>query len=162
VAPAAAARQWTDRLGRMVFLAAGFGALAGVSGAVLSSDVRDLPTGPAIVLSAGLLVLVSLLLAPNRGLLWNRLRQFQHRRALRLEAVLHDLQSLAAQHDNAEHAHSLAVLQAMHGGEVNVKPVLRALEQRGWVRRVGSDHWALTPEGRAEAEGQGQSPEASP
>src|SRR5262249_46552166 len=37
VAPAAAARQWTDRLGVMVFLAAGFGAAAGVSGAVLSS-----------------------------------------------------------------------------------------------------------------------------
>src|SRR5262249_14082957 len=40
VAPAAAARQWTDRLGVMVVLSALFGALAGVGGAVVSSTVR--------------------------------------------------------------------------------------------------------------------------
>ena len=34
VAPAAAARQWTDRLGVMVTLSAAFGALAGVVGTI--------------------------------------------------------------------------------------------------------------------------------
>ncbi len=72
VAPGAAARQWTDRLGVMVVLSALFGAVAGVTGAVISSATAKLPTGPTIVLCASALVLVSLLVAPHRGLLWQR------------------------------------------------------------------------------------------
>jgi manganese/zinc/iron transport system permease protein len=45
VAPAAAARQWTDRLGMMVVLAGAFGAMAGVSGAIISSTADRVPTG---------------------------------------------------------------------------------------------------------------------
>lgn len=74
VAPAAAARQWTDRLGRMVGLSALFGALAGVGGAVISSLAPGIPTGPTIVLCISALVFVSLLFAPNRGLVWRRSR----------------------------------------------------------------------------------------
>lgn len=83
VAPAAAARQWTDRLGVMVGLAGGFGALAGISGAVISSSTTNLPTGPTIVLCISALVLVSLLFAPRRGLLAAWLRRQQNRNALR-------------------------------------------------------------------------------
>ena len=64
VAPAAAARQWTNRLGRMVLLAAVFGALSGVAGTLLSDELststRVIPTGPAIVLCAVAVVVVSL------------------------------------------------------------------------------------------------------
>jgi manganese/zinc/iron transport system permease protein len=70
VAPAAAARQWTDSLGVMVFLSALFGALSGVVGAVASAATAGLPTGPTIVLVASGFVLLSLLAAPRRGLLW--------------------------------------------------------------------------------------------
>ena len=38
VAPAVAARQWTNKLSLMMFLAACFGALAGVSGTIISSS----------------------------------------------------------------------------------------------------------------------------
>jgi manganese/zinc/iron transport system permease protein len=57
VAPAAAARQWTNRLSVMVALSALFGALSGVSGALLSSTGRGVATGPAIVLVASVIVL---------------------------------------------------------------------------------------------------------
>ncbi len=70
VAPAAAARQWTNRLGVMVLLSALFGALAGVSGATISSTQTQLPTGPVIVVCVSAIVLFSLCFAPNRGLLW--------------------------------------------------------------------------------------------
>lgn len=75
VAPAAAARQWTDSLRNMVIGAALFGALAGVAGAVASAVTPDLPTGPSVVLTASAFVLVSLVLAPRRGLLWNAIRR---------------------------------------------------------------------------------------
>ena len=80
VAPAAAARQWTDRLGVMVLLSAFFGALAGVAGVLVSSTTSGLSTGPTIVLCASLLVLVSMLFAPNRGLVARWLRQGRSRR----------------------------------------------------------------------------------
>lgn len=75
VAPAAAARQWTDRLGVMVVLSGVFGALAGVVGALISSTAARLPTGPTIVLCISALVFVSLFLAPHRGLVWAWARQ---------------------------------------------------------------------------------------
>lgn len=75
VAPAAAARQWTNRLATMVVLSALFGALSGVSGALISSATEKMPTGPVIVLCISAIVLVSLLFAPARGLAWKRLRK---------------------------------------------------------------------------------------
>lgn len=75
VAPAAAARQWTDRLSTMVVLSALFGAVAGVAGALISAGGRGLATGPTIVLCIGAIVLVSLLFAPRRGLIVARLRR---------------------------------------------------------------------------------------
>ena len=68
VAPAAAARQWTDKLNLMVILGGLFGALAGVSGTLISGSAEKLPTGPVIVLCISVIVLFSMLFATNRGL----------------------------------------------------------------------------------------------
>jgi manganese/zinc/iron transport system permease protein len=149
VAPAAAARQWTDRLGRMVVIAGGFGAAAGVAGAVASSMVERLPTGPTIVLWLTLLVVVSLTLAPNRGLVWAAVRGARSRRELHVHSVLRDLGALARQHSGEEHAHSAAVLEAVHPGASHE---LAALEERGWARRAEEDGWSITPSGRDELE----------
>jgi manganese/zinc/iron transport system permease protein len=72
VAPAVAARQWTDRLGTMVVIAAGIGAGSGIVGAAVSAGTRGLATGPVIVLVASAAALVSLVLAPRRGVAWRR------------------------------------------------------------------------------------------
>ena len=86
VAPAVAARQWTDRLSLMMFLAACFGALAGVSGTIISSSASRIPTGPTIVLCATVIVGFSILFAANRGLLWDWTRQQRNRRGLKTAA----------------------------------------------------------------------------
>ena len=151
VAPAAAARQWTDRLGLMVAISAAFGSLAGVVGAVMSSMVPRLSTGPTIVLCISAVVLFSLLLAPNRGLVWNWARHQRNRRKLRLEAVLSDLYVLASQHEDQDHSHSIAVLKAMNRGQGGVKRSLDEMEARGWARQVQPQEWVLTSSGREEA-----------
>jgi manganese/zinc/iron transport system permease protein len=151
VAPAAAARQWTDRLGLMVVLAALFGAVAGVGGAILSSRV-SLPTGPTIVLWISAMVLASLLFAPNRGLVFNAIRQWRQDRQLRLEAALLDLYELALQHPDQEHGHAVAVLQTMRMGHGDVRRSLAELADREWARQNAAGEWTLTPAGRAEAE----------
>ena len=86
VAPAVAARQWTDRLSLMMFLAACFGAIAGVSGTIISSSASRIPTGPTIVLCATVVVGFSIAFAPNRGLLWAWIRQQRNRQGLKTAA----------------------------------------------------------------------------
>ena len=81
VAPAVAARQWTDSLNLMVIFAGCFGALAGLSGTIISSSATQIPTGPTIILCATVLVGFSITLAPNRGLVWHRIRQRRNRRS---------------------------------------------------------------------------------
>lgn len=69
VTPASAARQWTSRLGPMVLLSGTFGAVSGATGALVSASEAGLPTGPVVVLVATAIFVVSLLLAPGRGVL---------------------------------------------------------------------------------------------
>src|SRR5688500_12251563 len=149
-APAAAARQWTNALGRMVVLSALFGALAGISGAVVSSSAPGVATGPAVVLAVTSIVIVSLLLAPERGVVWRALERRRRGHEIRADAVLLDLYALAAQHDMREHAHRTDVLVAMRPG-VGVERSLEALAELGYADRQGARGWLLTPNGRDHA-----------
>lgn len=88
VAPAAAARQWTDSLGVMVVLAGVLGGAAGVGGAWVSTLGDGIPTGPTIVLLASAVVVVSILGAPRRGILWDRIRIRRTRARLRRQGSL--------------------------------------------------------------------------
>jgi manganese/zinc/iron transport system permease protein len=151
VAPAAAARQWTDRLGLMVTLSALFGAVAGIGGTLISSTGSGLATGPVIVLCASLVVIFSLFLAPNRGLLWNWLQRRRQRRRLHTDQILSNLYRLALQHDDATHAHHANVLKVMGARPKEVNASLYALAEQGLVRHVEGDQWALTEAGVAAA-----------
>jgi manganese/zinc/iron transport system permease protein len=66
VIPPVAARQWTERAGTMLVLAGLFGLVAAVAGVAASSLAPGLPTGPAVVLAAAVICLVSLV-AGKRG-----------------------------------------------------------------------------------------------
>ena len=132
VAPGAAARQWTDRLGVMTALAALFGAAAGVTGALVSSLTAGLPTGPTIVLAISAVVLISLLFASDRGLVWEAVRRRRNRRRLIAAAVLEGLYTLGQlQHGDPAHPHPLASLRVALP-EQGVAYTLERLEAEGW------------------------------
>ena len=150
VAPAAAARQWTDRLGLMVVLSALFGALAGAGGALVSATASRLPTGPTIVLVATALVLFSFALAPRRGLVWDAIRRRRNRRRVRADGVLVDLFELSAQHEGFDHAHPAAALEAVSPGRGDVERSLAVLAERELVRAT-SGGWVLTEAGARRA-----------
>jgi len=152
VAPAAAARQWTDRLGIMVLISALFGALAGITGAVLSSLTSRLPTGPTIVLCISGIVVISMLFAPRRGIVYNRLLGFRRKRQLELDSVLLDLHELALQHHDPQYPHTPAVLRSMSHNPLAVDRSLMELQQRGLVKETDPGLWQLTVEGERLAE----------
>ncbi len=147
VAPAAAARQWTNRLWVMALTAAFFGAINGVAGAIVSSTRPGLSTGPVIVLIISLIAFGSILLAPNRGLVWGWVRHRRNRRQLRADAILHDLYVLGRQHGNPQHPHSIEVLRAMNANQGGVEHTLKVLARQGLTEYSGNGKWALTAVG---------------
>ena len=85
IAPAVGARQWTNKLGTMCILAGLFGMISAIGGTIWSTSVPKLPTGPAIIVILSILVLLSLIFAPNRGMLWQFRKNRQSKHALLLE-----------------------------------------------------------------------------
>ena len=145
IGPAAAARQWTDKLSVMVVLAACFGAISGVFGALLSSSIDHLPTGPTIVLVLSLVVMVSLFGAPNRGLFWSWYRHRRHRKTLKAETILHSLWFLAQSHEDPYYQHHLSSLRAV--GTAGMQSTMLQLEGAGLVQSDQEDCWGLTEKG---------------
>ncbi|GAA4832906.1 hypothetical protein GCM10023310_07880 [Paenibacillus vulneris] len=82
ITPAVTARYWTERLGVMVVLSGFFGAVSGFAGTLISSTANNMPTGPLSVLAATALFVVSVLIAPKRGVLSKVLQRLSVRRAV--------------------------------------------------------------------------------
>ena len=87
IAPAVGARQWTNKLGTMCILAGLFGMVSAMGGTIWSTTVQKLPTGPAIIVILSVIVLLSLIFAPNRGILWQYRRNKQSKQALLSETT---------------------------------------------------------------------------
>ena len=87
IAPAVGARQWTNKLGTMCILAGCFGMISAIGGTIWSTAVPKLPTGPAIIVILSILVLLSLIFAPNRGMLWQFRKNRRSKHALLLETT---------------------------------------------------------------------------
>ncbi len=152
VAPGAAARQWTNSLGSMVLISALFGALSGLVGAVVSAATPGLPTGPSIVLVATAVVVLSIALAPERGVVWQAASYARNRRQLRTDTVLSDLYALSVQHAGERHGHDARSIEALGPTRGAVTPALRKLAERGMAEQVSGGGWTITARGRESAE----------
>ncbi len=75
IIPPVAARFWTDRLGILIVVSGLIGSLSGYIGAVLSALFPRKPAGAVIVLTAGGIFLLSMFLAPKRGVLAHAYRR---------------------------------------------------------------------------------------
>lgn len=136
----------------MVVIAAAVGVLSGVAGSVASSLVPRLPTGPTIVLVLSVVVAVSMLFAPGRGLMWRAIRLGRLRRRPDQEPVLIHLYALSLQHEeNPDHGHNVAVLRTMSQQGADIDGALNRLAARGLARCNESGLWAPTEIGRREA-----------
>lgn len=154
IAPGAAARQWCGSLLGMVLLSAVLGALAGVVGGLISALAPGLSTGPVIVLTATLIALVSLMIAPHRGLIpqwWRR----RHRRShTSTDRILQTLYELAREHDDWRYRVEQGAVDAYYG--MVTEPQLMTLADRGLVVPAQhmpdeGQHWQLTDAGVAHA-----------
>ncbi|WP_170406110.1 metal ABC transporter permease [Ruegeria arenilitoris] len=126
IIPAVTARFWSDRSDHVVLLSGVIGGLSGYLGAAVSASAPNLPTGPIIVLFSFGFFVVSLFLAPVRGVLAAIVRH------LRFQRRVHIRQGL------------LALAQ---GQNIYEPYTLRLLRQAGLARPDG----VATDAGRAQA-----------
>lgn len=156
IAPAVAARQYTDRLSRMFGLAGLFGILSGYVGNYLSVELTHIlskmypgerlmiPTGPMIVLVASALCFFSLLFAPKRGLLLRLLRIGYFRYRCLCENVLKTLW----RHENKGAATFSDIAKRHHVSSLYLRFILKRLIWQGWVESLSKNTYQLTPDGR--------------
>ncbi len=143
LAPAAAARQWTNSLSTMVFLAAVLGASAGVFGTAISSTQNNLSTGPVIVLVASIFVLFSFIFSPKRGLLFRQIRLINNRNDLELQKTLTFMYHIVEDHEDVSRPHAIKMLNNFQGYS---RKSLKQLVSKNYVTLQGN-MWSLTHQG---------------
>ncbi len=151
IAPAAAARQYTNKLYIMLGLAALFGVVSGFLGNYLaiefSQNALALPTGPSIVIVAAFICISSLLLAPERGLLRRLLRITLFRFQCICENVLKTMWRISP--DGPVGLPQIAKFQG--ASSLYLQAVLFYLRRAGWVDSLGYRLYRLNHDGQLRA-----------
>ncbi|MDO6801209.1 iron chelate uptake ABC transporter family permease subunit [Wenyingzhuangia sp. 1_MG-2023] len=143
LAPAAAARQWTNSLSIMVFFAGIFGAVSGILGTAISASANNLSTGPVIVLVATFFVMISFVFSPIRGLLFKQIKLWKNRNDLKLMKTLMFMYNIVEDHDNISHPHKIQLLNNFQG---YTKKSLKSLQAEELIL-LEKDSWSLTEKG---------------
>lgn len=156
IAPAAAARQYTNKLHLMFILSALFGIMSGFLGNYLSVELSQqlflqyprarlsLPTGPMIVLVATAICVFSLFFAPERGyfLRLARIARFRYR-CLR-ENLLKTMWRYAPEQEVVFDQ----IAKYQNASSIYLWFILTGLVNSGWVEKTASSQYRLTSDGR--------------
>lgn len=159
IAPAVAARQYTNRLSMMLILSAIFAVASGFFGNMLSVQLTAelaelypasrlvLPTGPMIVLVATSICIFSLFFAPERGLFIRYFRIAFFRYHCLGENILKTIWRLGP-HKNV----TLKQIQRyQHISTFYLFFILRQLALQGWIEKATSNSYRLTLDGEKRA-----------
>ncbi|MDE0470918.1 MAG: metal ABC transporter permease, partial [Ekhidna sp.] len=147
ITPAAAARFWTSELHKMIFLAAFFGIISGISGAFISFTAPSMPTGPWMVMILSVIALISFFFAPGKGILIRQYQRLVIQRRLLEENLLKALYKLV-ESDNRPSEEITMNDDKLKGffSPNQLKKGLRRLHSNGYVSAATSG-WILTREG---------------
>lgn len=155
ISPVAAARQFTNKFRPLLFLSAFFGVLSAYLGTYLSvewshklalqySQTRlALPTGPMIVLVASCICLISLLIAPERGILIRLLRMIHFRNRCLKENLLKAIWRLAGK----QPVTLQQIAQYQNISTIYLRWVLSRLAHAGLLTKIDSESYQLTNKG---------------
>ena len=161
IIPPAAARFWTYRLSRMLFLSGVFGAISGLVGSGISALLANLPAGAVIVLTASTIFIFSLFFGTARGLLRVSMERRRLKRKVRRENLLRDMFEWAEGHSDGS---NMAELLSRNGmpfedlrtrrswSETDLHRVVKELRGIGFIRESDKGRIVLSDAGCREAE----------
>lgn len=153
ITPAVSARQFTNKLGPMFFIAGVAGMLSAYGGNILSFELSDkygvsFPTGPMIVLLSSFICLLSLLFSPKRGMAFRKVRQISFQLRSLSENTLKTMWRV-----KEENPISLSELASYYTlSPLSLRAILAYLSHAGWVQKDRDKKWLLTREGALRAQ----------
>ena len=100
ITPASAAYQLTNRFSHMLILSGFFGGFSAILGMTLAF-VINAPSGPSMVLVATMIFVLSMLLSPSHGYVFEKLRKYRLRRHIDGEDVLKAIYKVEQSGENA-------------------------------------------------------------
>lgn len=111
--PIAAARYWSDQLKTVLILSAVIGAFSAIISTQVSYIAPAMPTGPWMVVSLSVLFILSLLFAPQKGLLKRHLQHRLLRQRVTEENILRTLYKLIERNTDEQLDFSMSDIQAL-------------------------------------------------
>lgn len=148
LAPAAAARQWTNNLGVMVVLAGFLGAFSSVFGTAISTSYNNMPTGPVIVLVITMLAFGSIVFSPKRGVIVKQYHRYKDSLQLQQVYLLCLMKNHAAQQGELLAWYGVDVL--LETPKWSLKK-MQELEKKSLIE-FKEEQWKLTMKGIAKTE----------
>ena len=133
ITPPAAARAWTERLGIMLVISGFLGALSGFVGSYISFTAPRMPTGPWIVMSLSGMALLSLFLAPGRGVVARILRQRTNQRKIISENLLKTLYHLQEQGKVKKASRREEIMSQRSFQRLELAQAVNILKKRLWI-----------------------------
>ena len=160
IIPAAAARFWTERLLSMTLIAAIIGATSAASGAAASALYPNLPSGAMIVLVALAIFILSMLVAPARGVISHALRKQTLNQRVDRQHLLRAMYEFLKATDDKNYNEDKTPAQDVGFDELlccrswNTRKLTRLLhsaQRDGLVRTSYNGRWLLTQQGAGAA-----------
>ncbi|MBL8826514.1 MAG: metal ABC transporter permease [Planctomycetaceae bacterium] len=150
IIPGAAARFWTDRLGKLLGLSALFGGVIGGVGTLMSAQFSWSPAGPVIVLVGTGVFLVSMLVAPSRGAVARFVGHYRFRQQVRQQNMLRLAYQLTE--DDSREVFTLTDIMRHSSEPVDAaRQILSQLGGLNWITSPKVDNYRLTDAGRRRA-----------
>ena len=148
ITPAAAARFWTEKVITMVWLAAVFGAVSGLTGAYISYVAPSMPTGPWIVVVVSTIAFFSFFMAPKKGIFYRWYHQSRIKANINDENILKALYHLGEEEKNFYQQRSVDdILTKRVFEKTPLSKGLGRLKRQGYLKEKDG-LWTLSLEGK--------------
>lgn len=159
IAPAASARQYTNRFYMMLLLAGLFGVASGYLGVYTSVELSHyiagqdtasrvaIPTGPMIVVIVSIICFASLICAPDRGLLVRLVRIVR----FRYQCLCENLLKFFWREGSSQEISLDQIHVHLNAPKAYLLFILWRLMAKGWIQNTGTNSYRLTREGTERA-----------
>lgn len=151
ITPASGARFWTNKLGKMLFIATTFGVISAFVGSYVSYIAPNMPTGPWVVMILSLLTVASIWFAPKKGMLARLKTRRENQNKILTENILKLFYHLGEKKEDFKIGRSQEVLLKNRDfTEVELKKGLQKLKKKNLLRNK-KNLWYITQSGLSEA-----------
>jgi manganese/zinc/iron transport system permease protein len=151
ITPAATARIWTDKFGLMMFISSALAVFSALAGTWMSYQSPGMPTGPWIIMFLSVIAVLSVFLAPKRGIASRWLAARNNSRKIVRENVLKHIYQICEKSGDFKMMLKMDQIEGLHYMRVNKQmKILNALLKSNMLRRE-NQLWGLTDAGLTES-----------